>query len=785
MDPVDLSEGFQLGDWLIEPRKLRIACNGVSRSVELHLMRLLVCLARRHGEVVDRQTLRECVGKDRNITDDMLRAAIHELRELLGDSTREPRYIVAVPHGGYALIAHFVPPANEGVKHQAIEGEQQLAGVSFVVRIQRLAYELQRRHVLKVVGAYMLGIWITLQVAETTFEPLHFPDWWMTALTILAVIGVPVIASLAWYYEITPLGITLDPLDTGHVQLPRARRTVAPLLVIGVAIMAGVTGLAWWRSIDLREAASLASAPPLHRAIAVLPFADLTPGEGGTYVGDGLTEEISAQLARIPGLRVVPPVSTFKFKGRSFDTRKIGQTLGVQLVLQGNVRREDGRLWVTTQLLQASNGNRLWAESYDRDWRDVAEVQREISLSVANALDIAPATVDNPRSGQHDVGNLLAYDHYLAGVSALRSSGDLSQLDIAIKFFQKALEVDPNFVRALAGLCEAGAARYQRTLATEDVAAAEAHCRKALELDASLLETEMALGGLYLVSGRYEQGEAVYRGLIARYPTNADGYVGLGQALSAEGRAIDAERNFRLALEVEPEYPGGYRALGGFLFESGRPAEAAVAYRKVIELKPQSASAYSNLGAALMMQGELQKAVPTFKMSLEIEPSRSAHANLGTTYYFLGRYKDALLEYEKAQSMASSDHQVIGSLADALWMIPERRGEAVPAYARAAQLAEKALKINPSDSTTWAQLAYYWGRAGDPVRSRRAQVRMEALGQDKMYSHYYTALLEADRDDHAAAIAATGRAQQLGYSRKLLEADPGLQGLMSRAAPGK
>lgn len=783
MDPLDLSEGFQLGDWLIEPRKLRIACNGVSRPVELHLMRLLVCLACRHGEVVDRQTLRECVGKDRNITDDMLRAAIHELRDVLGDSTREPRYIVAVPHGGYALIAHFVPPASEGVRRPAIEGEQQLAGVSFVVRVQRFTYELQRRHVLKVVGAYMLGIWITLQVAETTFEPLHFPDWWLTALTILAVIGVPVIASLAWYYEITPLGITLDPLDTGHVQLPRARRAVAPLLVIGVALMAGVTGFAWWRSIDLREAASHASAAPVHRTIAVLPFADLAPGEGATNVSDGLTEEISAYLAGIPGLRVVPPASTSKFKGRSFDTRKIGETLGVQMVLQGSVRRQDGRLWVTTQLFQASNGNRLWAESYNRDWRDVAEVQREISLSVANALGIAPSTVDIPRS-ERRVGNLLAYDHYLAGVSALRSSGDLSQLDIAMKFFQKALDVDPNFVRALAGLCEAGAARYERTLATEDVAEAEAHCRKALELDASLLETEMALGGLYLVSGRYEQGEAVYRGLVARHPTNADAYVGLGQALSAEGRATDAERNFRRALEVEPQYAGGYRALGGFLFDSGRPAEAAAAYRKVIELKPQSASAHSNLGAALMMQGELEKAVPTFKMSLEIEPSRSAHANLGTTYYFLGRYKDALLEYEKAQSMASFDHQVTGGLADALWMIPERHGEAVPAYARAAQLAEKALKVNPSDSTTWAQLAYYWGRAGDPARSHRAQVRMEALGQDKMYSHYYTALLEADRNDHAAAIAATGRAQQLGYSRRLLEADPVLHGLMSPTAPG-
>jgi TolB-like protein/Flp pilus assembly protein TadD/DNA-binding winged helix-turn-helix (wHTH) protein len=777
MDCGDLMAGFWLGDWLVEPCKLQISKGGVCGTLQPAHMRILVCLARRHGEVVDRQTLRECAGADRNVTDDMLRIALHELRDQLGDSTREPHYILAVPHRGYALVAHFEPLASSDATNPRIELGQHAAAVSVIARVQHLAAELQRRHVFKVLGAYMLGIWIVLQVAETTFEPLHLPDWWMTALTILAVIGVPVIASLAWSYEVTPGGITLDPVDAGHLPLPHARRAVAPLLVIGVAFMAGVTGLAWWKSIATREAVSQAAALPKQLAIAVLPFIDLTPNGGGTQVGDGLTVEISARLARIPGLRVVPPAAAFEFKGRSFDPRKVGQTLGVQHVLQGNVRREKGRLKVSTQLFRVANGRRIWAENYERGWQDVTEVQDQISRSVANAVGIAPESIERQQFKRADVGNLLAYDHYLAGVAALRSSGDLSELNLAMDLFHQALKVDPTFVRALAGLCEAGVARYERTLATADVADAETHCRKALELDASLKETEMALAGLYLVSGRYEQAEAVYRGLAARYPRDADAYAGLGQAADGQGRAEDAERNFRRAVEVEPAYPGGYRALGGFLFKSGRPGEAVAAYRKVIELKPQSASAHSNLGAALMMQGEPEEAAHTFAISLQLEPSRTAHANLGTTYYYLGRYQDALSEYEKAQAIASLDHQLMGNLADALWMIPQRHGDASMAYRRAAELAEEALKVNPTDATTWSQLAYYWGRAGDPVRSSRAQVRAEALGQDQMYVHYYTALVEADRDDPVAAIAAIERARLLGYPQKLLEADPVLKAL--------
>ena len=167
--------------------------------------------------------------------------------------------------------------------------------------MQHLLAELRRRHVFKVTASYLVGMWIVLQVAQVTFAPLRFPDWWMTALTILAVIGLPIVLVLAWTYEITPEGVVLDAgVDgTGVVRrLPRPRQSIGPVIVAGVALMATVTGFAWWRSLDVPATSGAKPVPPLEpgpRSIAVLPLVDMSAGGGNTYLGDGLSEELSTQ----------------------------------------------------------------------------------------------------------------------------------------------------------------------------------------------------------------------------------------------------------------------------------------------------------------------------------------------------------------------------------------------------------------------------------------------------------------------------------------------------------
>jgi TolB-like protein/tetratricopeptide (TPR) repeat protein/DNA-binding winged helix-turn-helix (wHTH) protein len=778
MDATDLRAGFRLGQWFVEPRESRISGPTGTRVLEPEHMALLLCLVENHGEAVDRRTLRERAWPGRAGSDQQLRAGIRSLREALGNSPRDQSYIVAVARGGFALIAHFEraqdPHAGDGAVHPSPAPPVQR---SLIGRLQSLIVESRRRSVFKVAGTYLVGMWVVLQVAETTFEPLLFPDWWMRALTILAILGLPIVAVLAWSYEITPGGVVLDDGLPEGVKLPRARRAVAPAVVAGVALMAVVTGVAWWRSIDVGVSTEPEPIDPAHPSVAVLPLVDMSPSGGSSYLGDGLSEELSMRLAQIPGLRVAARTSAFEFKDRNLDVRRIGQALGVRHVLEGSVRRDGDNLRVTVQLIDAANGYHVWAGSYDRGWSDVLAIQDEIARSVTEALRVVLLPEDSPPpAAAAAVPDVRAFDPYLAGLAALRRSGDLSRLQEAAQRFAEAIDIEPSFARAYAGLCHVRVRIFNRSRDPADLAQAEEACRRALDLDASLVETEKALGGLYLSSGRIADSEGVYRALVARNPQDADGHIGLGRALAATGRFEDAERSFRAAVQAEPAYWGAFNALGSFLFSRGQFDGAIEAFREVSELTPSSASPYNNLGSALQMRGDLAGAAEAFRRSLAIEPSRAAYSNLGTVYYFLGQFLEASANYERATALAPHDQTLWGNLADATWQIPGRRDEAIGHYRQAIRLGLRQLDSSPTDAVLAAQLGYYYGRVGEPATSLEFLKRAAAAGPD-VYVSYYSAVAAADRGDLGAARESASAAVKLGYPEALLQADPSLAGL--------
>jgi len=777
MDATDLRTGFRLGVWRVEPQESRLSGPTGSLVLEPEHMQLLVCLVEHHGEAVDRRTLRQRAWPGRGRSDQLLRAGIRALREALGGSPKDQSYIVTVSRGGFALIAHFEPlEATSAMHAHSQHPEGRPVRRTLVGRLQTLIFELRRRSVFRVSGGYLLGIWIMLQVAEVTFEPLRLPEWWMTALTILAVIGLPIVATLAWSYEITPGGIVLDGAPEG-VKLPRARRAVAPAIVTGVALMAAVTGVAWWRSIEIGGTEASSQFDTTNPSIAVLPLVDMSPSGGNSYLGDGLSEELSMRLAQVPGLRVAARTSAFEFKDRNVDVRRIGQSLGVRHVLEGSVRRDGDNLRVTMQLIDSASGYHVWAGSYDRSWSDVISIQDEIARSVTEALRIVLVPKEpSPKGALPPTLDVRAVDPYLAGLAMLRQSGDMSRLTEAAKRFREAIEIEPSFARAYAGLCRVGVRIYDRSRDPSDLDRAEQSCRRALDLDASLVETEKALGSLYLSSGRLADSEAIYQTLVTRNPQDADGHIGLGQAQAAAGRFEAAEYSFRMAVQVEPAFWGAFNALGGYLFSRGRIDEAIDAYREVSELAPSSASAHNNLGAALQMKGDLRGAAEAYRRSLAIEPARSAYSNLGTVHYFLGEFDEAVANYERATALAGQDQSLWGNLADAVWQIPGRREEAIGHYRQAIRLGLRELESQPTDGLLMAQLGYYYGRLGDAAASGRYLDQAAAKGAD-LYVQYYSAVAAADRGDLEKAREGALAAVELGYPETLLQADPSLAGL--------
>ena len=787
MDAGGLQNGFRVGDWLIEPGESCASKSDQAVSLTDDQIGVLIALALRHGEAVDHSTLRNEIWPDSQGAAEKLRRTVGELRELFGDKPRHPRYIASVGNDSYALIAHFeqVAPVANAPDFLA---SGYAAQATFGGRVQHLLVELRRRHVFKVTASYLVGMWIMLQVAEVTFEPLQFPGWWMTALTILAVIGLPIVLVLAWTYEITPEGVVLDAgVDgTGVLQrLPRPRQSIGPVIVVGVALMAMVTGFAWWRSLDGPANPGVNPIPPLEpgpRSIAVLPLVDMSAGGGNAYLGDGLSEELSTKLAQIPGLRVAARTSAFEFKGRNLDVRKIGQLLGVRHVLEGSVRRNGDDVRVTVQLIDTATGYHVWAGNFDRAWRDVLELQDDIAVSVTDALQVVLTSQDAGKSeaNAHQL-NASAIEPYLSGLAALRQPGDLSQMQKAEKSFRAAIAIDPEFAGAFAGLCRVLSRQFDRSRDPESLASAEEACRRSLALDASLVETEKALANIAISSGRYEAGAAAFRRLLARNPQDADAHIGLGEALAGLGQGAEAEASYRRAVAVEPAYWSAYTALAAHLFRRGKSDEAVAAMRKVTELVPSSANAWSNLGGVLQMQGQFAESLEAYRHSLRLEPSKEAYSNLATTYFLQGRFAEAIANYERAVELGEHDFVVQGNLADALWQVPARHDEAVARYRRAILLAESELEKTPGKSELHAQLGYYYGRIGDPGRSERYLAEAVASGPDLLYVQYFAGIAAADRGDRAEGLRAVRELVRLGYPATLLRSAPEFRSLLQDA----
>lgn len=776
MGATDLQAGFSLDDWLVEPRERRITGAGGSQTLTDEQVTILLALAERHGEPVGADSLRARLWPDGTGDADALRDRMHSLQVMFGDAPDAPRFIRPAEPDGYALVARLEPAHGTGGAAGTPQAPRAFAP-RFTALLLRLIDELRRRHVLKVAVGYLVAAWLILQVAETTFEPLRLPAWWMTALTIVAVIGFPVVTVLAWLYDITPAGIVADA-SGGGIALPRPRRSLAPWIVAGVVTMALVTGFAWWRTIENATLSPSAGRRPAFASVAVLPFVDLSPAGGdGGYLGDGLSEELSARLAQIRGLRVAARTSAFSLRDRNLDMREIGQRLGVRHVLEGSVRRVDDGLRVTVQLIDAETGYHIWSENYDRNWRDLLLIQADIASSVTEALKGVLAPDASGPAPAQPPPDARALEPYLAGLGLLGRSGDLGDLHRAQARFDAALEIDPSFARAHAGDCQVGVRIYGRTRDPADLAKAERHCQQALDLDASLVETEKALAALYNSGGQYVAASSILRVLLARNPDDADGYIGLGRSLEGLGKPAEAEREYRRAVAVEPAFWGAHNALGAFLLSQGRVDEAAASFQRVTELAPGSASGYNNLGAALQSAGKFEGAADAYRRSLALAPSASAHSNLGTMHFYLGSFAEAVEEYRAAAALAGENMTMWGNLADALWRLPQERDEAVATYRRAIGLAERDLELAPDDALVAAQLGYYYGRVGDAVRARGRLEHALRVGAESPYVNYYAALAAADAGDGERASALIHHAIRLGYPEVLARADPALAGV--------
>jgi len=390
----------------------------------------------------------------------------------------------------------------------------------------------------------------------------------------------------------------------------RAFLATAVLLLASVIVGIG---------IRYRErSAPVPTTTPGKPSVAVLPFLNLSADPENQYFSDGMTEEIISKLSRIQGLAIASRTSVARFKGTQKDIKEIGRELGVRYLLEGSVRKEASRVRTTAQLIDTSTGFHLWAEDFNRDLKDVFAVQEETALKIVEALNLRLSPQERQAVQRRYTENAQAYDAYLRGRALVEFFDNPEKLQAARRYFEQALESDPNYPLALVGLSRVEGQYYRNLDATPArLQRAEQLAQRALALDAGQSEAYVAIGSVHGYRYDYTRAAEEFRKAVRLEPGNAYAWDLLAWAL---------------AYQQPPQ---------------GQAAEAAA--REAIRLQPNLAGAHYHLGRTLLVQRRYQEAIAAFSHALELDPSlRAAFLGLGEVDLAQGNYGRALAELGRA-----------------------------------------------------------------------------------------------------------------------------------------
>jgi len=520
---------------------------------------------------------------------------------------------------------------------------------------QRFFAELKRRRVFRVMAVYGGVGFVIIQIAELIVPALLLPEWTYRFITLLLLLGFPIAVILAWAFEVTPEGVRrtehASPGElTQIIDEPASKRWPAGLLAL--AGMAALLWGAWYvgrQSAGESEAGrpaesslveteagagggtiggdrpvSLAYADPSddsRPSIAVLPFVDMSQAGDQEYFSDGITEEILNVLSRIEDLKVTARTSAFAYKGTSRDLREVGRELGVDYLLEGSVRKAGDQLRITVQLIDADQNSHLWSETYDRQLKNVFEIQTEIAESIAEELTI-PLGLEEGESLVVPTGDLEAYDLYLAGRSAMRSRGR-DGVERATQLFGAAIARDSSWAPAWAGLAEslalypfyAGESGESRDSAVwrSSLEQAEQAARQALTLDPDNASARVALGNTYRDRWQWDAAEAEYLRAIELDVDNVEAHQQYAEMLFYSSRAADALYEAARALSLDRS-PIRLNVMGWSLWLNGRREEARAIYEEGVRLDPEGRVHYVANSLALMelLDGRYRQALDRF-----------------------------------------------------------------------------------------------------------------------------------------------------------------------------
>jgi len=373
-----------------------------------------------------------------------------------------------------------------------------------------------------------------------------------------------------------------------------------------------------------------AASRPNDQSIAVLPFVDMSQDKDQEYFSDGMSEELLNLLSKIPNLKVISRTSSFSFKGKNMDVRKIGENLGVANILEGSIRKSGNMIRITAQLIEVREGGHRWSETYDREMKDVFALQDEISKMIVDSLKIELTGRQAIRVARGFTKNTEAYEDYLKGRYHWNTRTD-DGIKKAMGYFEDAIKKDSNYAAAYAGLADVYLTLYDYELISieESTSKAKEAAQRALKINPMLAEAHNSLAHINLHEWKWES----------------------------------AEKGFQKAIELDPAYVLAHHWYALCLTAIGKPNEAVNEMKKARELDPLSTRINADLGMAYLSAKKYDEAIEQEKNTLELNPKASGALWIrGMAYQQKKMFGEAIKDYRHALELSPEDQNYLAAL---------------------------------------------------------------------------------------------------------------------------
>ena len=438
----------------------------------------------------------------------------------------------------------------------------------------------------------MVVAWLILQVADVTFDEIGVPDWTFRVVMVFLLIGFPIAVLLAWAYDLTPGGLKrTSDVDAETETLAGEDQVSAPF-------------------------------EPVPASVAVLPFVNMSGNPDNEYFSDGLSEELLNVLAKVNSLKVAARTSSFHFKGHTGDIETVARKLGVAAVLEGSVRQSGKRIRITAQLINAKDGYHLWSETFDRELDDIFEVQDEISGAVVKALKVKLLGEDTSSGNIGGTTDPEAFNAYLQGMHYRNRGSNKEALLQAVEHYRKAIEIDPDYALAYAGLASSLEHLATNSFAEFDqaVGQAEEAARRSIELAPALANGHLVLSTI-AIGYRLDRATAMKEigTAIALEPGNVAVLIEHARIHALCNDMETSLTTARTAQELDPVSTAAGQLLGHALYFSRHYNEAIDAFRHALSLDPHYPRPQYGIGMCQFQLGNFEAAAKSDGRYAEFE----------------------------------------------------------------------------------------------------------------------------------------------------------------------